>query len=281
MAGRKSIDLDGDKLRQFFQATSHFFDIEYTGKKRLADTIVKERFSEFEVFVAVGGDGTINEVGREVTGTDKIMGIVPNGSGNGLARTLNIPLDVDGALEKIRKMVVEKIDAVMVNDAQYFFNVAGIGFDAYVAHKFDKLENRGLAGYVNVILKKFFFYQSKKFKFSENGHSRKEKAFLISFANNSQYGNNAHIAPMAKYDDGKFDLCILKSFPWWKTPELAVRLFNKSIHESKYYSHQLLEELLIERKGKIIAHLDGEPFVFKNELKLEVLPKALQVITGN
>ena len=280
-AGKKSSDLDAGKIAGSFASTDHVFDLQFTTPERLADAIVRETKDEYDVFVAVGGDGTINEIGKELVNTTKIMGIVPNGSGNGLARSLGISLEVNDALEVLSRLKVEQIDAINVNGKHYFFNMAGIGFDAYIARKFDKLKNRGLTGYINVIIKKFFFYKGNKFKLMENGDMRKVRAFMISFANTTQFGNNAHIAPMAKYDDGKFDLCILKNFPKWKTPELAIRLFNKSIHESKYFEHKFLEKLTIARKGKIIAHLDGEPMVFKKEITLEVVPKALHVITGN
>jgi len=156
-----------------------------------------------------------------------------------------------------------------------------VGFDAYIAKKFQGKKRRGLGGYASLIARKFLSYKGKKFKIILNGHSYQEKAFLISFANTSQYGNNAHIAPMAKYDDGVFELCVVKDFPRWRTPELAFRLFKKTIHHSPFYYHKSSEKLKLERKGKIVTHLDGESVVFKNALEIKLLPQALSVIRGN
>ncbi len=279
-AGNKTSNLTHDKILSILQPETFSFDISYTKPNFLADKIVKENLEKYDVFVAVGGDGTINEVGKELIGTNKKMAIIPAGSGNGLARSLGIPMQTFKALEVIKRMSSIRIDAIKVND-NYFFNMAGVGFDAYIARKFQGKKKRGLGGYAKLVARKFFNYKGKKYRIVMNGHSYHEKAFLISFANTSQYGNNAHIAPMAKYNDGVFELCVVKDFPRWKTPELAVRLFKKTIHHSPYYYSKSLEDLEIKRNGKIVTHLDGESRIFKKSIKIRVIPKALKVISGN
>lgn len=278
-AGQGSVKLSRDSISKSLDPDKFTFEIAYTEAHKRADEITRNMRKDFDVFIAVGGDGTINEIAREIVGTEKVLGIIPRGSGNGLARSLGIPMKVPGAVGVINNFKVTKIDAVTINE-QYFFNVAGVGFDAYVAKLFDGKEKRGLQGYVKVIAKKFFKYQGKEFAWQTNGHAHSEKAFLMSFANTSQFGNNAYIAPAALYDDGKFDFCLLRDFPRWKTPGLAFKLFNKTLDKSSYYFSESLEKLSLRSQGEIWAHLDGEPVIFQDDLEIKIKPGALRVI-GN
>lgn len=279
VAGSKKAYLNKEIIAKYLDPKRFRFEVANTKSHKRANEITEAMKNHFDAFIAVGGDGTINEIGRELVGTDKILGIIPAGSGNGLARSLNIPLKHDQALAVINNFKLSKIDAVMANE-QYFFNVAGVGFDAYVAKLFDGKEKRGLSGYVKVIADKFFNYKGKAFRWQVNGHEESEKAFLMSFANTTQYGNNAHIAPHAKFDDGKFEFCVVKDFPRWKTPGLVIRLFNKTLDKSPYYRSSSLSNLELKCEGKVWAHLDGEPKTFRDCLKISVKPRALRVISN-
>ncbi|RLD70930.1 MAG: diacylglycerol kinase family lipid kinase, partial [Bacteroidetes bacterium] len=150
--------------------------------------------SKFDIIVAVGGDGTINEISSALINTDIIFGIIPKGSGNGLARFLNIPMNKRKAVQLINKMSILKVDTVQLNDF-YYVNMAGVGFDAHIAHLFASYGKRGFKSYIELIFKQFKSYKSLNYNLIIDGKPIEKKAFLISFANSSQFGNEAHIAP--------------------------------------------------------------------------------------
>lgn len=236
--------------------------------------------SGIKKIVAVGGDGTVNEIASVMLGRKAVLGIIPNGSGNGLARSLKIPLKAEEALRLINNGRKKKIDAGKVN-GKFFFCTCGTGFDARVGKIFDSTKKRGLYNYVKTAVREFFAYQPKKYSIRIDGKKLKEKAFLVTIANAPQYGNNAYIAPHARIDDGILDICILRPFPRIKSLLLGLRLFNRTIDRSKY--HQVLggKKIIIQKKKKIWMHLDGEPVRMKNKIKITVLPKALHVIVGD
>ena len=185
-------------------------EILFTRKKGDALQIISEKIAEgFKYFVAVGGDGTVNEVGSAIINTDCVMGIIPLGSGNGLARHLRIPLDAAKAIQVINKLRVESIDYGLVNGLP-FFCTCGVGFDAHIGYRFAKEKGRGFFNYVKVALTDFIRYKPKKYKVKIDGTQKmKVKAFLITCANASQYGNNAYIAPNADIQDGLLDIAIM------------------------------------------------------------------------
>ena len=278
-AGIKKSALDENVIRKTIQASDYevAFEFIYTKRPSHATEIVRGEKLNFDVIVAAGGDGTINEVGRELVGSSTSLGIIPGGSGNGLARSLGIPLSNEKAVELILNGHSSKIDAISIN-GMYFFNMAGVGFDAYVAKLFHERKNRGLQGYIQIVANKFMSYRGKKIEMVIEGKKFSERAFLMSFANTTQYGNNAHIAPNAKFDDGKIEICIVKDFPRWRTPELIFKMFTKSLKESKYYQTHTVENASLLGKGEIWAHLDGEPITFQNKMDLSIKSNAINVI---
>lgn len=242
-----------------------------------ATDISRDAIGHFDVVMAVGGDGTVNEVGTGLLGSNTIMGIVPAGSGNGLARHLNIPLKVNRALQMLKSSNVKAIDAIRVND-RYSFNVSGVGFDGHISHMFAHLKQRGPLGYIRLITKEFPNYKSKRYQIEVDGSKLEREAFLISFANSTQYGNNAHIAPSAKIDDGYFDLCIIKDFPKVEAPALLISLFDQTIDQTKYDEIILGKKLTIRSNEKLMAHIDGDPFEAGDLLDVELIPLALNVL---
>lgn len=240
------------------------------------ETIVS-RIDEFDGFIAVGGDGTVNEVFKGVLGSKKWFGIIPSGSGNGLARTLNIPMNIEGAFQTLNKGKVRAIDYVKINDDS-FVNVAGMGFDAKVAHKFRNLKVRGLQSYARVTLAEFGKSKDRSVKIRIKGKTLKEKAMMVSFANSTQFGNNAFIAPKARLDDGKVNIVILKKFSWLDAPLLAWRLFNKQIGQSTLQKEYAVKKATIESKKGIYLHIDGEARAKVNKVKLKVMRKGVKVI---
>ena len=186
-----------------------------------------------DVVVAVGGDGSINEVGHGLIGSDTALAIIPTGSGNGLARHLKIPLELNKAVAVIKQGHSTLIDAVQVND-RFFFSAAGIGFDAEVGWSFSKFGHRGFLSYIFVSLREFLKHRPSVYDLLIDGKKLSREAFLISFANGSQFGNGAVIAPNAQIDDGSVDVVILKKFPLFAVPMLVYQLFNRTIDQSKY-----------------------------------------------
>ena len=238
---------------------------------------VKACIDEFNGFVAVGGDGTVNEVFKGVLGTKKWFGIIPSGSGNGLARTLKIPMNLEGAFRALNTGKVRAIDYVKLNDDS-FVNVAGIGFDAKVAHRFKASGLRGLRTYVGITLREFGRFKDRPVKISIKGKTSKHRALMVSFANSTQFGNNAFIAPTALLDDGKVNIVVLKKFSWFNAPILAWQLFSRSIGQSSLCQEFKVKKAVISSKKGIYLHIDGEAREKVNKIKLKVVRKGVRVI---
>lgn len=261
--------IDKDKFEISFVFTEY-------GKH--ASSLAKHAVKDgYDIVVAVGGDGTVNEVASSLINTDVKFGIIPSGSGNGLARFLKLPLNVKKAVEIINCSNFTQIDTIKVNN-YYCVNVAGVGFDAHISNLFANYGKRGLQSYVKLIIREFFKYKEKLYKILIDNRVGEKQAFVISFANSSQFGNDAHIAPLAEIDDGLIDICILRKFPAWKSLFMAVRLFTKSIHKSKYYQLIKTNELEIINSETLHAHIDGDPFTFNSNVKIKILAKSLNVI---
>jgi YegS/Rv2252/BmrU family lipid kinase len=231
-----------------------------TEKPGHATELAKEAAKTNEVVVAVGGDGMMNETAKGIMNSNAIMGIIPTGSGNALARHLGIPINPRRAIGCINKLYYETIDTATIN-GKPFFAVAGTGFDAEVAAKFANKSRRGFITYLQLSLANFFRYRASHYDIIVDGKKYHEKAFLVSIANSSQYGNNAYIAPKASLKDAMLEVCILKPFPWVIGPRLAVRLFSKNLHKSPYLKTIKGKDIEIYNadKGKYLCvHYDGE-----------------------
>ncbi len=232
------------------------------------------------IVVAVGGDGTVNKTINRIVNKPVILGIIPLGSGNALARELNISLNINKAITTLNKGKARSIDLMLVNNKYYGACVGGIGFDALIARKFEKLETRGLKNYIRLAVREYFSYQNIEFILKINEKEFRRQAFLLSFANTRQYGNNAFIAPKAVIDDGIIDVVILKKFHISDTPILATKLFTKSIDNSRYIEYFRAEEFEIKvEKSPIFIHLDGESIVEEcKTIKVKNIHNHLKVI---
>lgn len=263
--------LDKEKYNPFVIKT------QYRGH---ANKLAKEYAKKgFQIVVAVGGDGTINEVASALVNKNTVLGIIPAGSGNGFSRHLGIPVDKREAFNNIISNKVKKIDVGRIN-GKYFFCTCGTGFDAHVGKVFDEIEGRGFLNYLKAALHEFFSYKPKKYKLKIDGVKYKEKAFLVTFANAGQYGNNAYISPKAEINDGLLDICIVHPFPKASSLILGLRLFNRTMHRSRYMKVVKGKKIKIYRKKKTIMHLDGEPVTFKNDIKIKLIPKGLKVLVS-
>jgi diacylglycerol kinase (ATP) len=230
-----------------------------------------------ELVVAVGGDGTVNEIGAQVMATGKVLGIIPFGSGNGLARFLKIPLKPLKALEIINKFQVAKIDTATFNDKVYF-NMAGMGFDAHVSAVFAGNKKRGFSGYLKLGLKEMLNYEPETYTIVVDGKTFVRKAFVVSVANSSQYGNNAYISPLASVSDGLLDVCIVKNFPLYRIPILAYYMLTAKTHHSGMVEIIKGKNIQINRLKDGAIHIDGEPFIMGKAISVAIHPLSLNVI---
>jgi diacylglycerol kinase (ATP) len=256
-------------------------EVLYTRNKGHAYELAASKVEEgFTNIVAVGGDGTVNEVASALVNTPCHLGIIPAGSGNGLARHLGIPVVISEAIAVIRKPKIKTIDVGQVN-GRYFFCTCGTGFDATVGKKFADDPRRGMMSYVRATIHQYIHYSPKTYILKTENKKVKLKAFLVTFANSGQYGNNAYIAPNALIDDGLLDLCVLRPFPKTSTLDLGLRLFFKNIDQSPYLEVMKVTNATLKRKNKrkkITLHLDGEPVTANRKLKVGIIPKALHVM---
>jgi YegS/Rv2252/BmrU family lipid kinase len=251
------------------------FYTEYAGHaSELAVDLVKKGFSKI---IAVGGDGTVNEVAKALVHTNAALGIVPCGSGNGLARSLRIPLKAEDAINLVNYGKVISMDYGTINQ-QPFFCTCGVGFDAHIGNKFATSANRGFITYIKETIRAYFYYRPRKYTIKIDGEKIKTRAFLVTVANAGQYGNDAYIAPQAELQDGKLDLCILNPFPKHHALNLGFRLFNKTMDRSEYINTIKGQSITIKRKKKGEVHLDGEPAIMGKKLKIKIEELGLKVL---
>jgi diacylglycerol kinase (ATP) len=233
--------------------------------------------SGVDIVVAVGGDGTVNEIGQALVGSETALGIIPTGSGNGLARHLKIPFNFDKAIDVINRCKVRKIDTATIND-QIFLSIAGVGYDAFVAKKFANADKRGFFTYFRIVSNEYPKYRPKRYTLEVDGRIIKRKALSITFANSNQFGNNTSIAPNAKLDDGLIDVCIVRRIPLYLVPFYVPLLFTKTFHKTHYIEIIRAKKAVVTReKGKTI-HLDGDPTKTGKVLEMKVNPLSLNII---
>ena len=226
--------------------------------------------------VAVGGDGTINEVASALVGTNTALGIVPNGSGNGFARHLDISTRMNRAIEMLNCSEVINVDYGLVNDIP-FFSTFGVGFDAVVAHDFAE-SSRGLKGYVQSIFKDIFQYKPETYHLQGEGIDLTTPAFLVNFANAGQWGYDAYIAPKASVQDGWLDVAVVSEFSLMEAPGMALQLFAKNIDENLHMSTIRTKELTLVREHEGPAHIDGTPVQMPEHLHVRIVEEGLKVL---
>lgn len=225
---------------------------------------------------AVGGDGTVLELGRRLAGTEQQLAIVPLGSGNGLARHLGIPVDLRRALDLLLTAVPVRIDTGIA-DGHRFLGTMGLGFDAVIAHRFALARRRGLSTYVRVGATSYLNYQPSEYAITVDGVTTRECALLVTVGNASQYGNEAKILPHASLTDGLLDVCILRPSSFISAPRLIARLFSGSFHECEEVCLLRGRTIEIERETAGYAHADGDPFEAGRHVSITVDPRSLLV----
>ncbi|WP_126654267.1 diacylglycerol/lipid kinase family protein [Chryseobacterium aureum] len=240
------------------------------------DEFIKEHFDEVDIFVAIGGDGTISTVAKNLINTDKILAIFPAGSGNGFSNETRFSKNLDELLEKIKAKNSRKIDTFTVND-RLSINVSGTGFDGKVVKEFEKT-SRGFKNYIKVSLKTFFNYKPIKVKFFDEEYQQYNGRYLMmNIANTRQFGNNAYIAPKASKSDGLVDMVLVKKFPLTYSALFAFRMFTKRLKDDDYVTYLPVSEISFKVNTKN-WHLDGEFNKIKSPIHVKVQPASLNIL---
>ena len=252
------------------------YDVFFTKRPGHATSLSKQAIiDKIDILIVVGGDGTVNECLTPLINTNIALGIIPCGSGNGLANHIGINSNIKKALYQMIASKQDLIDVCLVND-KAFINVSGVGFDSHIAHLFSKLKKRGLFSYLLVVIKELS-YSAKNYEIQHNKITRKIKAFMISFANGSEYGNGVKIAPNAVINDGLIDFIIVKEFPKWKIPFFVIQLFTGAVNKYKFVEIIRAKSMKIVSNNTLV-HLDGEPYTTNNPIKISIIKQSLKIL---
>lgn len=266
-------------IEEMCKEAGHELNLTFTEYAGHASIVTRQAIDQgADCVIAVGGDGTVNEIARSMVHTNATLGIIPKGSGNGLARELHIPMDARRALEVIISGHQTVIDCCQAND-RVFFCTCGVGFDAAVSQKFAGEKRRGSITYLKSTIEEYLSYKPEVYELDIDGHSLQEKAFLVACGNASQYGNNAYIAPHANIQDGMLDITILSPFTPLDIASLGIQLFTRTIDKNSKIRTFKAETLTINRQHEGIMHLDGEPIMADAQINIRVIPHSLQVFT--
>ena len=267
LLGQAYSSADGDLFLTYTKAAGH--------AEELARCAAEEGFEEV---IAVGGDGTVNEVARALLGTNTALGIVPKGSGNGLARSLGIAMNSEEAIRQLSTGRRICIDSCTM-DGRPFFCTCGMGFDAAVSHAFAEASSRGPVTYFRTMIEEYRGFQAENYHITLDGErSFDTEAFVLVAANATQYGNNAYIAPEADLADGFLDLALIRPFPSIEAAFVLGDLMLGRLPNNKYYHAERARELIIERPSPGVIHLDGEPCHAGERVEVRLIPQSLHVV---
>ena len=251
--------------------------IRFTQRPGHATDLAKQAIKQgYYGVLAIGGDGTINEVAAALRDSDTALGIIPNGSGNGLARHLNIPIDVKRALEEINNDRIEQFDYCMANQHP-FFCTCGVGFDAHVSAKCAESKKRGPMSYLKNTLVEYLRYRSEEYSIETADQVLTERAFVIACGNASQYGNNAFITPNASMQDGLIDVTLIQPFTPLDTAVLGILLFTKHIDQDTNIQSFRTPSLTIHRPKAGVMHIDGEPMMMEADIEVKCIHNGIKI----
>ena len=258
-------------------------EIRYTEYAGHGAEIAREAAARgIDIVVAVGGDGTVNEIAASLVGTETALAIIPCGSGNGLARHLQIPMNPVSAVKVINTAAIARLDHGTINGRPCFCT-CGVGFDAFISMKFAEAGRRGPATYVEKTLVDGLRYKTETYRITigdEEGNCHSVDAFLIACANASQYGNNAYIAPRASMSDGLLDVIIMEPFDLLDAPQISLDMFNKTLDKNSKIKTFRCKELKIHRKNEGVIHFDGDPVEAGKDIVVSLKEKGINVIVN-
>jgi YegS/Rv2252/BmrU family lipid kinase len=264
-------ELDKDKF------TYNIVRTQYAGH---ASVLTKQAVEEgVDVVVAIGGDGTVNEIARALTHTGTALGIIPCGSGNGLARHLHIPMDIRKATRVINHCLIHTLDYGMINEFP-FFCTCGVGFDAFISMRFSHSGKRGILTYLENTLTEFLKYEPVTYEITADEGTQQHKALLIACANASQYGNNAFIAPHASMKDGLMDVVIMEPFTMMEAPQMAIQLFNRKLDQNSHIKSFRCKKLHIKRAEAGLIHYDGDPVTTGKDIEVILKEKGINIVVN-
>ncbi len=256
------------------------YSIEYTQYPHHGTEIAREavRHGAYAV-VAVGGDGSVNDVAKGLIGSDTALAIIPLGSGNGLARTLGIPANSRKAIQTINADQLSLVDIGYANE-RLFLSCAGVGFEALISDRFKNSSRRGLLTYIWLIIRNFFSYSSKRWEIDIDGRMLHEKGFIVTVANGQQFGYNFHIAPTADLQDGKLDLVVVRKFPVLAGFGVALLSLQGKLLESRYVHHYRGKSIKIASEYLALLQTDGDAYPCNSEVRFSIQPQALKVMAS-
>jgi len=276
ISGGKKKDFVPQLIHQHLDKTKFDYDLWYweevEGLKPQIDHLKQEKY---DGVIAVGGDGTINQISAELIDTELLMGFVPMGSGNGLTRQLEVPMAPLEAIQHLNSAEAKLIDTGLINNLP-FINVAGIGFDAKVSHSFAQSKGRGLLNYGRYVVSEYRETQNMDYRIHVDGKIRDVKAFMLSIANGSQWGNNFFVAPNASLNDGLLDLVIMTKPRLMKIPKLVTDLSRQRIQDNSLVEIIKGKKFVVECSPEL-AHVDGEPCSKAEKFEIRIKPASLQV----
>ena len=249
-----------------------------TERARHASELATRALAEgCELIAAVGGDGTMNEVASVVLDSAATFGLVPCGSGDGLGRHLGIHGTTARALAILESGRARQIDTGLA-DGHPFFTAAGIGFEAEIAQRFNRLQRRGFARYLTTSAKAFHRWKPLEYQIAHEGRSEQVRAFTLTVTNANQYGNNARIAPDARVDDGQLDLCTVPPVSFWNVLPLAAHLFHGTIGRVPGVSIRRSDRFVVEREAPGLLHTDGELHDAGTRIEFSIRPSSLRIM---
>lgn len=275
---------DRSKIKILDHIERSFSSLDYTLYKtghaghatQLAKQAVKDGYTHV---VAVGGDGTVNEVASALIDSSVALAILPTGSGNGFARHFGISTSLEKALETIKQNQQIRCDTALVNKRP-FLCISGLGFDAHISHLFVNYGKRGLLSYIKLTTHAYFSYRSEQLQFTIDGKMHSQKTFMLSIANTSQFGNNATIAPLASATDGLLTVAVLSDLKFWQMPKFVFDLFTRRLTKNKQMNYFTGRQITIEKTAELEIHLDGEAHILKAPICYEIKPKSLFVVVA-
>lgn len=264
-------------IQHLFSVSDYTFEILTTRAPDHATELAAGAVNKNSAFVvAIGGDGTVNEVAKALVNSNTALGIVPAGSGNGFARHLKIPLKAEYALKLIADGKVLKADTFLVNNF-FSVNVSGIGLEAHIAHLFAKAKGRGFWNYAKLSLGEFLKYKSFRVRVIIDGVEEEKEIVSLSFANSSQYGNNVRIAPRASIVDKQLEVCMMKKLPLIGSIGFGWKMLNGHADNSKYLEVKRCKHVKVFSEVELPLHIDGEPAGFAKEFNVIIIPASLNV----
>ncbi|MER2997616.1 diacylglycerol/lipid kinase family protein [Pontibacter populi] len=274
---RSKVDVAA-RIKLYLDSQKHEHDIVYTDYAGHATELAQAAAAEnYKIVVAVGGDGTVNEVARGLLYTNTALGVLPKGSGNGLARHLQLPLNLDRAIKTLNTGQISQIDSGTINDFP-FFTTAGIGFDAYISSVFAGNKRRGLKTYVELVLKEVRTYKHLPVKVWINEQELDTDCFVMAFANAAQYGNNAYIAPLADIRDGLLDVCLVRQLDFVKAINLSYCMLTRQLANVQSAEYFKTTNVKVETEELMMFHADGEYKGKTNSFEVKMNPQSLKVI---